>query len=177
MEFMKQLAQSGVLAVLVAFVGLIFTYNNSRSLAKQSEANAIVTSIEKLLQEIADENYKFWRDVTERNEEHEIKCRLFHAFVFYRCNLLEEKSHQLNKKCQSWFHDHIDHNGFTTNTTQLIANIRDKATYNSENPDLVKDKFARVLSINNETTKLYGAVHEFTQSRYATNSESYNPHP
>ncbi|RII79139.1 hypothetical protein [Pseudomonas monteilii] len=174
MEFMKELAQSGVLAVLVAFIGLIFTYNNSRSLAKQSEANAIVTSMEKILQEIADENYKFWRDVTERNEEHEAKCRLFQAYVFYRCNLLEDKSAHLNRKCQSWFHDHIDHRGFERKTTKIIGNIRDKSTYNSENPDLVKDKFSRVLFINNETIKLYGVMHELTQSRYATNSETFS---
>lgn len=173
MEFMKQLAQSGVLAVLVAFIGLVFTYNNSRSLAKQNEANAVITAMEKILQEIADENYKFWRDVTERNEEHEIKCRLFHAFIFFRCNLIEEKTQQLNRKCESWLHDHIDHKGFEIKTTDLIATIRDKATYNSENPNLVNDKVARVLSINNETTKLYGAIHDFIQTRYSPVAEPY----
>ena len=173
MEFMKQLAQSGVLAVLVAFIGLVFTYNNSRSLAKQGEANAIITAMEKILQEVADENYKFWRDVTERNDEHEIKCRLFHAFIFYRCNLMEEKAQQLNKKCVSWLHDHIDHRGFEEQVTDIIATIRDKATYDSENPDLVKDKVARVMSINNQTTKLFGVVHDFIQARYSPVAQPY----
>ena len=174
MDFMKQLAQSGVLAVLVAFVGLIFTYNNSRSLAKQSEANAIIGTIEKLLQEIADENYKFWRDVTERNDEHEIKCRLFNAYIFFRCNLLEEKSQQFNRKCRSWFHDHLDHDGYEKKIIELIANVRDKATFDSENPDLVKDKVLRVLYINSETVKIFATVHEFSQSRYGTNFETFN---
>jgi len=174
MNFMRDLAQTGVLAVIVAFIGLLFTYNNSRSLARQSEANAIINAIEKTLQEISDENYKFWRDVTERNTEHDIKCRLFNAFIVFRCNLLEEKTQQLNRKCRSFFHDHIDHDGFETAMVKLIANVRDKATHNSESPDLVKDKVLRVLSINKETAKIFSTVHDFSHQRYGSGSETFN---
>lgn len=53
---------AAVVSVIVGIVGWIFVYHNSRSLARQSEANAIVAAIEKMLQEIVSDVSDFGGD-------------------------------------------------------------------------------------------------------------------
>lgn len=164
--FIKQLAESGILAILVAIAGWIFVYKNSRVLARQGEINTLTSSVEKTLQEISDENYKFWRDADGSDKDHEVKCRLFQAYIEFRCNFIEEKVAFLNGKCKSVWRLDIDHADFEERTIDLISRIRDKSTFNSENPGLVSDKASRVMQTNAAAMKLFSEIHEFIKERY-----------
>lgn len=164
--FIKQLAESGILAILVAIAGWIFVYKNTRVLARQGEINTLTSSIEKTLQEISDENYKFWRDADGTDADHEVKCRLFQAYIAFRCNFIEEKVTFLNTKCRSAWRPDINHDEFQEKSIDLISKIRDKSTFDSENPGLVSDKAARVLQTNAAAMSLFSKIHEFIIDRY-----------
>ncbi|HHQ6537149.1 TPA: hypothetical protein ACSTJY_002513 [Serratia fonticola] len=56
----KILAESGLLAIIVAVSGWGFVYKNSRALQKRSETWAIVKNISDLLKDIESTSRKFW---------------------------------------------------------------------------------------------------------------------
>ncbi|VVN22664.1 hypothetical protein PS682_04481 [Pseudomonas fluorescens] len=164
LKTLSELSQAGLFTAAFALIGWIFVYLNSRSLAKQSEVNSISASIEKMLQEVADENNKFWRD-TALSSDDTAKPRLFNAFINFRCDFIEEKIQFLNKKCESHFLD-IDHDKFEDCIIDLIAQIRDRSTFNSEIAKEVEDKVARVLEINYLSMMLYTNIYDFLRTRY-----------
>lgn len=59
-SFVKLLAESGILAIIVAVAGWLFVYKNSRALQKRSETWAIVKNISDLLKEIESSSRKYW---------------------------------------------------------------------------------------------------------------------
>lgn len=59
-ESIKYLAESGILAIIVAVSGWGFVYKNSRALQKRSETWAIVKNISDLLKDIESSSRKFW---------------------------------------------------------------------------------------------------------------------
>ncbi|QMG40059.1 hypothetical protein HVY60_05435 [Citrobacter freundii] len=58
--FIKALAETGILAIIVAAAGWGFVYKNSRALQKRSETWAIVKNISDLLKDIELSSRKFW---------------------------------------------------------------------------------------------------------------------
>ncbi|MEX5552278.1 hypothetical protein [Pseudomonas pergaminensis] len=187
MTTLAEYSQAGVFTAIFAVVGWIFVYINSRSLAKQGEVNSITASIEKMLQEVADENYKFWRDNSFNSappseagveaaqqsplSETAAKSRLFNAFVNFRCNFIEEKIEYLSRKCESVWHSNLDHGKFESSIIDLIAQIRDRSTFDSELPSLVEDKVSRVLEINHLSLELYAEIYNFLKLRYMAGQE------
>lgn len=168
LKTLSELSQAGLFTASFALIGWVFVYLNSRSLARQSEVNTITASIEKMLQEVADENNKFWRD-TATSADDQAKPRLFNAFINFRCDFIEEKIQFLNKKCESAFLD-IDHVKFEDCIIELIAQIRDRSTFDSEMAQQVEDKVARVLEINYLSMTLYTNIYDFLRTRYMSGS-------
>lgn len=181
----QELAQSGILAIIIMFLGWWFVFKNSRSLARQSEINALATAIEKTLQEIADENYKFWKDVeidkpikitedkkiTDAEENHIAKSKLFSSYIEYRCNIIERKISLLHSKSKDCMNPAVENSKFIGSSTMLIAKIRDKSTINAERPSRVQDKYARINSINHLTLKLASEISVFLALRFQPMSE------
>lgn len=171
MGAVKYLAETGILAIALMFMGWIFVFKNSRVLARQSEINTLASSIEKTLQEIADENYKFWKDADSEDEHHLIKSRLFSSYIEYRCNIVEKKTSLLFGKCEDCINPAVARSRFLETSVQLVADIRDRATINSENLSLVKNKYGRINAINHLTMKLYSEVGTLVRLRYQPMSE------
>ncbi|WP_103894660.1 hypothetical protein [Pseudomonas sp. NFACC36] len=163
---MKFLAESGLMAIIVMFLGWLFVFKNSRALAKQSEINALAASLEKTLQEIADENYKFWKDSEDNDETHLIKSKLFSSYIEHRCNIIERKIEIIFSKCNNTMNPAIEKIQFTQKSIDLIADIRDKSTINSEKLKLVKDKYTRISAINNLTLKLAIEINKLVITRF-----------
>ncbi|GAA3588977.1 hypothetical protein GCM10023078_15840 [Gibbsiella greigii] len=59
-DVIKYLAETGVLAIVVAVSGWAFVYKNSRALQKRSETWSIVKNISDLLKDIESSSRKFW---------------------------------------------------------------------------------------------------------------------
>ncbi len=171
MELVKLLAETGLLAIIVMFAGWMFVFKNSRALHKQSEINTIAAGMEKTLQEIADENYKFWKDAEDDHETHLAKSKLFSSFIEHRCNIIERKVAIIYGKCSNSFNPAVEKINFTDTCTSLISNIRDRSTINSEKLSLVKDKYARISVINNLTLKLSNEIHKLVLTRYQPMNE------
>ncbi|WP_122435046.1 hypothetical protein [Pseudomonas viridiflava] len=165
---LSELAQAGLFTAAFAAIGWIFVYLNSRALARQSEVNTITASIEKMLQEVADENNKFWREDSIKEADH-ARPRLFNAFINFRCDFIEDKLQFLNEKCESRFID-MDHEKFEESIIDLIAQIRDSSTFNSESMERVDDKVAKVLEVNYLSVMLYTAIYDFLRTRYMSGS-------
>lgn len=152
----------------VAMAGWAFTYYNSRSLARQSEANGIVTAVDKMLQEISDENYKFWRDADFSSDDHNLKCHLFHSYVSFRCNFIEARLSALYHKCRN----RILHDGevdiFYPKAIDLLSTIRTTATLDSETSSSVdaEGRRRKILLINRYTMDLHGLISGFMLERY-----------
>ncbi|MFU6376375.1 hypothetical protein [Metapseudomonas otitidis] len=152
----------------LAMAGWAFTYLNSRLLARQSEANGIVTAVDKLLQDISDENYKFWRDADSESEEHVMKCQLFHAFINFRCNMIEIRIAALHEKCSNRVFFDANADNFKNEAVELIGKIRSFATLDSErsselDPHLRQKK---VLLLNKSTLQLHDVISTFILERY-----------
>lgn len=173
MELTKILAESGILALIIMIAGWLFIFKNSRALARQSEINSITASIEKLLQEIADENYKFWKDVHagDDEKEHISKSKIFSAFIEYRCNIVEKKLHLLHEKCINCLNPEVEKYNFIPKSVEIIAGIRDRSTINSEQPKSISQKYTRISSINYLTLKLSSEANAFVTARYRPMSE------
>lgn len=171
MDLIKFLAESGLLAIFVMLAGWLFVFKNSRALHKQSEINTIAASIEKTLQEIADENYKFWKDAEDDVDTHLAKSKLFSSFIEHRCNIIERKIGIIYDKCCNSLNPAVEKINFTDNSISLIANIRDKSTIDSEKLKLVKDKYARISAINNLTLKLSNEIQKLVLTRYQPMNE------
>ena len=152
----------------VAMAGWAFTYYNSRSLARQSEANGIVAAIDKMLQEISDENYKFWRDANFSAEDHNLKCHLFHSYVSFRCNFIEARLSALYQKCRNRVLYDGDVEIFYPKAIELLSTIRSVATLDSETSSVVdvEGRRRKILLINRYTMDLHGLVSEFMLERY-----------
>ena len=170
LQKLSELSQAGLFTALFAFIGWVFVYHNSRSLARQGEVNSLTASIEKMLQEVADENNKFWRD-SELSDADQAKQRLFNAFVNFRCDFIEEKIQFLNEKCKSIFRTDLDHESFENGIIELIAQIRDRSTFDSEAPSKVEDKTSRVLEINYLSLSLYSMIYDFLRVRYMSDQD------
>lgn len=152
----------------LAMAGWGFTYLNSRSLAKQSESNSIVSAVDKMLQEISDENYKFWRDADFSSETHDLKCQLFQSYIGFRCNFIEARIAALCKKCRNKFLYDGDVDKFSPEAISLIGKIREVSTLDSErssNPDAA-DRRRRILLINKYAMDLHGILASFMESRF-----------
>ncbi|MNJ45951.1 hypothetical protein D3C77_410680 [compost metagenome] len=122
--------------------------------------------MEKTLQEIADENYKFWKDIEDDDEEHLTKSKLFSSYIEHRCNITERKLEIIYGKCCNTINPAVEKLGFIETSVELIARIRDRSTINSEKPKLVKDKYARISAINNITLKLSNEINKLVLTRY-----------
>lgn len=166
MNLVKLLAESGLLAIIVMLAGWLFVFKNSRALHKQSEINTIAAGIEKTLQEIADENYKFWKDAEDDDETHLAKSKLFSSYIEHRCNIVERKIGIIYGKCCNSLNPAVENMQFTEACIGLIAKIRDKSTIDSEKLKLVKDKYTRISAINNLTLKLSNEIHKLVLTRY-----------
>lgn len=171
MAFIKFLAETGILAICLMFVGWIFVYKNSRSLARQSEINSMAAAIEKTLQEIADENYKFWRDSDADINLQLEKSRLFNAYIEHRCNIVEKKIVILHDKCKVCLNPAVMKSPFSHNAIVLIAKIRDRSTLNSENVSLVSDRYARIGAINHLTLKMFTELSQYLAVRFQPMNE------
>lgn len=171
MILIKYLAETGILAIALMFVGWVFVFKNSRAIARQSEINALATSIEKTLQEIADENYKFWKDAESDDEKHLAKSKLFSSYIEYRCNIVEKKVNLLFEKSKSCLNPAVPKSTFLPDSVDLVAKIRDRSTIDSENLALVKNKHARINAINHLTMKLFTEVSNFIHLRFQPMNE------
>jgi hypothetical protein len=171
----SQISIAVYVSVLVAIIGWVFVYNNSRSLARQSESNAVGASIEKMLQEISDENYKYWRDakvdltksVKDQHLEAATKGQAFSSFVELRCNFVENKILVLHEKCKdkfAWMPD----TEFRDFGISLVAQIRDQATFDSEKAGVMSDseKLTKILKVNALTFDLFSRVGKLLLMRY-----------
>lgn len=167
----KYLAETGILAIALMFVGWVFVFKNSRALARQSEINSLAASIEKTLQEIADENYKFWKDAESDDETHLAKSKLFSSYIEYRCNIVEKKINLLFDKSIICLNPAVPKSTFLPDSIDLVARIRDRSTINSENLALVKSKYARINAINHLTMKLFSEVSSFIHLRFQPMAE------
>ncbi|WP_455808004.1 hypothetical protein [Pseudomonas koreensis] len=168
---MKLFVESGMLAVLIMIAGWFFVFKNSRALARQSEVNTMASAMEKTLQEISDENYKFWKDISEDKDEHLAKCKLFSSYIEYRCNIIEKKVTLLYEKSRNCINPAVINSSFMDDSIDIIAKIRDRATINSENLDHLSDKYLRISVINNLTLKLSGTISAFVTIRFQPISE------
>ncbi|OUM30965.1 hypothetical protein B8W72_16310 [Pseudomonas putida] len=171
MAFIKLLAETGVLAILLMLIGWIFVYKNSRALAKQSEINAMAAALEKTLQEIADENYKFWKETDSDDRSQLEKSRIFNAYIEYRCNIIEKKVLLLFNKAKDCLNPAVESSSFTKNSIELIGKIRDRSTMNSENVSAVGDRYARISSINHLTLKMFTEISGFVTLRFQSIDE------
>ncbi|GFM86090.1 hypothetical protein PSCICO_14890 [Pseudomonas cichorii] len=171
MDVVKLLAEYGILAVLLMIAGWLFVFKNSRALARQSEINALASAMEKTLQEISDENYKFWKDLSEDREEHLAKSKLFASYIDYRCNIVEKKISILYKKSEACWNPAVASSSFVSDSIDLIAKIRDKSTINSEKLDQLRDRYSRISTINSLTLKLSGNISSFVIMRFQPMSE------
>jgi hypothetical protein len=173
MELFKLFVETGILALLIMFAGWAFVYANSRALARQSEANAIAVQIDKTLQEIADENYKFWQgyEAGANADEHLAKCRFFSAYVEHRCNVVEKKIQILSNKCSTEFNVAVLKLNFSEKSVKLLSDIRDRATINSEGVELVRERYSRISAVNTLSVKLSMEVSEFIRVRFMPMSE------
>lgn len=173
MEVFKVFVETGILALLIMFAGWGFVYSNSRALARQSEANAIAAQIDKTLQEIADENHKFWQsyEAGADAKAHLAKCRFFSAYIEHRCNVVEKKVHILNDKCATEINPAVARLGFPERSTLLLSDIRDRATINSEDVGLVKERYSRINAVNSLSIKLSAEVAELIRVRFMPMSE------
>ncbi|WP_148043839.1 hypothetical protein [Pseudomonas putida] len=165
-EIIKPLAETGVLAILLMLIGWVFVYKNSRALARQSEINSMAAALEKTLQEIADENYKFWKDTDADDQSQLEKSRIFNAYIEYRCNIVEKKVSLLFDKAKDCLNPAVECSPFPTKSVELIAKIRDRSTMNSENVVAVKDRYARISSINHLTLKMFTEINSFISLRF-----------
>ncbi|GLK88063.1 hypothetical protein [Pseudomonas turukhanskensis] len=165
MELIKLLAESGVLAIILVIAGWLFVFKNSRALARQSEINTLAAAIEKTLQEVADENYKFWKDVSS-DEDHLAKSRIFSSYIEYRCNIAEKKIILLFDKSKDCLNPAVEKSEFVLESIKLLAKIRDRSTINSERTDLTHDKYARISAINHLTLKLASEITKFLSVRF-----------
>ncbi|MDG6382097.1 hypothetical protein QCD83_25050 [Pseudomonas savastanoi pv. phaseolicola] len=170
MEVVKLLAEYGILAVLLMIAGWLFVFKNSRALARQSEINALASAMEKTLHEISDENYKFWKDISEDREEHLAKSKLFASYIDYRCNIVEKKITILFDKSDCW-NPAVKKSNFVNDSVNLIARIRDRSTINSEKLEQLRDRYSRISIINNLTLKLSGNISSFVIMRFQPMSE------
>lgn len=156
------------IAFWLAMTGWAFTYLNSRSLAKQSEVNAIVSNIDKMLQEISDENYKFWRDANFKSPTHSQQSKLFQAYINFRCNFIERRLNALYWKCRNSivFDGHAD--DFYPKSIEAISQIRTIATLNSEASGIVDsaERHRKILLINKTTLDLHELLSDFMLERY-----------
>ncbi|WP_313327350.1 hypothetical protein [Pseudomonas qingdaonensis] len=166
MSVIKFLAETGLLAIFLMLIGWVFVYKNSRALAKQSEINAMAAAIEKTLQEIADENYKFWKDTDDDIKAQLEKSRIFNAYIEYRCNIVEKKIGLLFDKAKDCLNPAVESSPFTGNSIDLIARIRDRSTMNSEDVSAVRDRYARISAINNLTLKMFSEITGFIILRF-----------
>ncbi|PRW96406.1 hypothetical protein C7A07_21885 [Pseudomonas fragi] len=172
----KFLAETGILAILLTLAGWGFVFKNSRSLALQSEINTIAAAMEKLLQEIADENYKFWKDVKDDDMDHLTKSKLFSSYIEHRCNIIERKIDIIYGKCCKTINPEVEKLGFNSKCIDLIAKIRDRSTINSEQPKQVKEKYGRINAINSYTLKLSNEISRLVTTRSKPMSEWEWPH-
>lgn len=170
LEYIKYLAQSGILAILLMFAGWVFVFKNSRALALQSEINTLAAAMEKILQEIADENYKFWKEIDDE-DDHVAKSKIFSSYIEHRCNIIERKISILYGKASKTINPAVERLGFSDNCISLVAKVRDRATMNSERPSLVKDKCLRINAINSLTLKLSNEINNLLQVRSQPMSE------
>lgn len=166
MNLIKFLAESGLLAIVLMLAGWVFVFKNSRSLHRQSEINALAAAIEKTLQEIADENYKFWKDAEDNDKAHLAKSKLFSSYIEHRCNIIERKVGIIYGKCSNSLNPAVEKTEFTQNSIELIAKIREKATIDSEKLSNIKDKYVRISAINNLTLKLSNELQKLILIRY-----------
>lgn len=152
----------------IAMAGWLFTYANSRSLARQSEANSIGAAIDKMLQEIADENYKFWRDTDSQGESYALKCQLFQSYISFRCDFIEERVEALSAKCRTIIFYDGDVELFEPAAIALIGSIREVATLNSEEGASMSESERRrkILVVNKHTLDLHGLISRFISNRY-----------
>ncbi|MBK3758058.1 hypothetical protein [Stutzerimonas frequens] len=152
----------------LAMAGWAFTYLNSRSLARQAEANSIVAAVDKMLQEISDENYKFWKDAKSEEENHSLNCQLFHAYINFRCNFIEKRLTALYSKCRNkvLFDGHADE--FYPQAIEAISLIRSIATLDSEKSSTIDSETRRrkILLINKHTLEFHDLVSRFMLERY-----------
>ncbi|UUC17578.1 hypothetical protein NOV18_20245 [Pseudomonas asiatica] len=165
-ELIKPLAETGVLAIILMFIGWVFVYKNSRALARQSEINSMAAALEKTLQEIADENYKFWKEADADEQAQLEKSRIFNAYIEYRCNIVEKKVFLLFEKAKDCLNPAVEYSPFPKNSVELIAKIRDRSTMNSENISSVKDRYSRISGINHLTLKMFNEVNGFIALRF-----------
>lgn len=171
MAFFKFLAETGILAITLMFVGWIFVYKNSRALARQSEINSMAAAIEKTLQEIADENYKFWKDSDDDAAAQLEKSRLFNAYIEHRCNIVEKKIALLHDKCKNCINPAVLKSEFSIRSVSIIAKIRDRSTFNSEKLSLVSDRYARISSINHLTLRMFTELSQYITLRFQPMNE------
>lgn len=152
----------------LAMAGWAFTYLNSRALAKQAEANAIGANVDKMLQEISDENYKFWRDANSADQEHTMKCQLFQSFITFRCNFIELRIKALRKKCRNRIMWDGNFDAFETKAITLIAELRDLATLDSEQTNEVSQlqRRRKIMLVNKKTIDLHEIMSDFILSRF-----------
>lgn len=176
MNIVKFLAENGILAILLMFAGWAFVFKNSRSLALQGEINTIASAIEKTLQEVADENYKFWKDVEPDDKDHLSKSKLFSSYIEHRCNVVEKKIDILYKKSCRTINPAVQSLKTDKKCVDLIAKIRDRSTMDSERPSEVKEKYLRINSINYLTLKLANEINILITTRSQPMSEWEWPH-
>lgn len=155
------------LPAVLTVVGWIFVFHNSRALARQSESNAIGNSVDKALQEISDENYKFWRDVDHADVEGSVsKCQVFQSYINFRCDFVENKIQLLCKKCKGLSVE--DNTEFWDSLIEIVSNIRDISTMNSEEAAGFDQnaRMRRILECNKLAIDLQFRVGEFLMERY-----------
>ena len=176
MAIIKLLAETGILAILLTLAGWAFVFKNSRALALQGEINTIASTIEKTLQEVADENYKFWKDVEADDADHLAKSRLFSSYIEHRCNMVERKIGLFCGKCKDSVNPAVERLKTHDKCIELIAKIRDRSTMDSEKPSEVKEKYLRINSINNLTLKLSNEMNLMITTRSQPMSQWEVPH-
>jgi hypothetical protein len=154
-------------AVAVAIAGWTFVYHNSRFLARQSEANTLVSAVEKMLQEISDECQEFWGgDVSELSA---LDAQVFSSYVEYRCNFIEKKIITLDLKCRGLTQPAPDYL-FRDKCVSLIGDLRDIATMDAEKNSALEEpeRVKRILQVNSSALFLFVEVTDFMVDRYKT---------
>ncbi|MBG7447184.1 hypothetical protein I5J32_04410 [Pseudomonas aeruginosa] len=154
-----------VVSVIVGIVGWIFVYHNSRSLARQSEANAIVAAIEKMLQEIVSDVSDFWGRCEDDNTD--LAARLFACSVDLKCNFVEHKVSLLERKCRKLTHWAAEPK-IMNFAVEKIADLRDSATLDSEisNKMPEADRERRIVVVNSKAIDLYMRLSDSVTDRY-----------
>lgn len=157
---------AGVLSLAVALVGWIFVYHNTRALARQSEANSIVAAVEKMLQEIVSDASKFW-GCDEEDKSDGFAARVFTSSVELKCNFIEHKVSQLERKCRKlsqWHPEPV----MSNIAIDMIGNLRNFATLDCESIKTMSDddREMKILSVNATAMKLYTHLTDFIANRY-----------